>query len=221
MRTGSKKINLCIILLAVGLVIVLSDQGYCRQRESEGYALMIQQSPVNGGTVTPGLGVQRFGLNEVVTLTAIPKPGYHFVYWLGDVIEETTEETTVVVDSPKIIIAVFERIEYSTLTELDTIRPGSGRGGARAVRTDFRMGRGIRAGGRKGRDWDWPTYEPPELPDRDFPVPTGDDFPVPMGDNFPVPDDEPIPEPATMLLFGAGAAFAISKRKSKNMSRNN
>jgi hypothetical protein len=230
MRTGNKKINLCIILLAVGLVIVLSDQGYCRQRESESYALMIQQSPVSGGTVTPGLGVQRFGLNEVVTLTAIPKPGYHFVYWLGDVIEETTEETTVVVDSPKIIIAVFERTEYSTLTELDTIMPGIGRGGAMAVRTDFRMGRPINPGGWKDRDW--PTYEPPESYDRDFPVPDGDmgedfpvplsnDFPVPMSNDFPVPDDEPIPEPATMLLFGVGAVFAISKRKSRSMSRNN
>lgn len=215
MRTGSKKINLCIILLAVGLVIALSDQGYCRQRESEGYVLMIQQSPVSGGTVTPGLGVQRFGLNEVVTLTAIPKPGYHFVYWLGDVIDGTTEETTVVVDSPKIIIAVFERTEYNTLTELDTIRPGLGRGGARAVRTDFRMGRRINPGGRKDRDR--PTYEPPELLGRNFPVPDGDmgeDFPVPMDGDFPVPDDEPIPEPATIAMVGLGA-FLLRKRKHK------
>jgi len=182
---------------------------------------MIQQSPVNGGTVTPGLGIQRFDLNEVVTLTAIPKPGYHFVYWLGDVIEETTEETTVVVDSPKIIIAVFERTEYSTLAELDTIRPGIGRGGAMAVRTDFRMGRRINPGGWKDRDW--PTYEPPESYDRDFPVPDDmdEDFPVPVDNDFPVPDDEPIPEPATMLLFGVGAVFAISKRKSRSTSRNN
>ena len=209
MRTGNKKINLGIILLAIGLVVIVSDQGYCRQRESEGYALMIQQSPVNGGTVTPGLGIQRFGLNEVVTLTAIPKPGYHFVYWLGDVIEETTEETTVVVDSPKIIIAVFERTEYSTLAELDTIRPGIGRGGAGAVRTDFRMGPRINPGGWKDRDWDWPTYEPPESYDRDFPVPDGD-----MGEDFPVPDDEPVPEPTTIAMVGLGA-FLLRKRKHK------
>jgi hypothetical protein len=219
MRTGNKKINLCIILLAVGLVIVLSDQGYCRQRESEGYALIIQNSPVNGGTVTPGLGVQRFGLNEVVTLRAIPKPGYYFVYWLGDVIEETSEETTVVVDSPKIIIAIFERTEYSTLTELDTIRPGIGRGGAMAVRTDFRMGPRISPGGWKDRDWDWPTFEP-WVPPGPFPVPDGDmgeDVPLPVDNDIPVPDDEPVPEPATMLLLGAGAVFAISRRKSRSL----
>jgi len=208
-RTCNKKINLCIILLAVGLVMVLSDQGYCRRLESEGYALMIQHSPVNGGTVAPGLGIHRFGLNEVVTLTAIPKPGYHFVYWLGDVVDGTTEETTVVVDSPKIIIAVFERIEYSTLTELDTIMPGIGRGGAMAVGTDFRMGRAINPGGRrKDRGRSWPKKKPPP----DFPVPDDDtdhDFPV------------PVPEPATMLLFGAGAVFAISKRKSRSMLQNN
>ena len=205
MRTGNKKINLCILLLAVGLVMVLSDQGYCQRRESEGYALMIQHSPVDGGTVTPGLGVHRFGLDEVVTLRAIPKPGYHFVYWLGDVLEETTEETTVVVDSPKIIIAVFERIEYSNLTELETIRPGIGRGGAMAVGTDFRMGPAINPGGWKDRDW--PTHEPPESYDRDFPVPDGD-----MGEDFPVPDNEPIPEPATIAMVGVGAIL-LRKRK--------
>ena len=216
MRTCNKKINFRIILLAVGLAAGMSSHGYCRGQESEGYSLMIQNSPVDGGTVTPGLGVHRFGLNEVVTLTALPAPGYHFVYWLGDVLEETTEVTTVVVDSPKIIIAVFERTEYSTLTELDTIKPGIGRGGAMAVGTDIRMGPAINPGGWKDRDWDWPRREPPESYDDDFPVPDGD-----MGEDFPVPDDEPIPEPATIVLFGAGAALAILKRKSRSMVRNN
>jgi len=121
------------------------------------------------------------------------------------VVDGTTEETTVVVDSPKIIIAVFERIEYSTLTELDTIRPGIGRGGAMAVGTDFRIGPKINPGGRKDRDWDWPKKKPPP----DFPVPDDD-----TGHDFPVPDDEPIPEPATIAMIGLGAIL-LKERKHK------
>jgi len=212
MRTDNKKNNFWIILLVAALAMGLSGQGYCRQQESEGYAMMIQHTPVNGGTVTPGVGVHRFVLNEVVTLTAIAKPGYQFVYWLGDVLDETTEQTTAVANSPKIIIAVFERVEYIFLAELDTVKAGGAIGGAIAVSRDFAMGPAISPGGSE--DYDYPTYEPPESYDDDFPVPEDE-----MGNDFPVPEDEPVPEPTTMLLFGVGAAsIAISRRKVRNQS---
>jgi hypothetical protein len=211
MRTDNKKNNFWIILLVAVLTISLSSQGYCRQQESEGYAMMIQHSPIGGGTITPGDGVHRFGLNEVVTLTAVAKPGYQFVYWLGDVLDETTEQTTAVANSPKIIIAVFERTEYAFLAEFDGITAGMGRGGLISAFRNLGAGDFESWDSREVRDR--PTPEPPELYDDDFPVPEDE-----MGEDFPVPEDEPIPEPATMFLFGVGAvSIAISRRKVRNL----
>ena len=73
------------------------------------YAVLVQESPVGAGEIKPGIGVHTFSINETVTLTTVPKPGYRFVYWLGDVSNPTTNRTMLAVDGPKIIIAVFEQ----------------------------------------------------------------------------------------------------------------
>ena len=215
MRTNNhRQFNLWMVLTAVILTLAISQQAYCRQGDPEGYSVMIQHSPIDGGRVTPLAGIQRFELNELVTLTAIPKPGYRFVYWLGDVVDQSTEQTIVIADSPKIIIAIFERTEYETLIEIDTVRAGLGRGGATPVRADLRMGPAVNSDEQKIWDWDWPEFPP--FIDDDFPVASGDDFPVPESHDFPVPEDDPVPEPATIIFFGVGAAsIAISKRRAK------
>ncbi len=168
-----------------------------------GYALLIEQSPVDAGKITPQVGVYRAELDEVVTLRAIPKPGYRFVYWLGDVTDATTNETTIFVDAPKIVIAVFERSEFESLLEAGIVS-GLGRGGLR-WRPDFRPRRGG-GGGGAGQ----PPGELTEIPE------PKDEFPIP-GDLFPVPEpDEEIPEPATIILLGVGAAsLMLGQRKRK------
>jgi hypothetical protein len=76
------------------------------------YAVLMQESPAGAGEIQPGIGVHKFGVNEKVTLNTVPKKGYKFVYWLGDVSDPTANRTTMSVDGPKIVIAVFERDAY-------------------------------------------------------------------------------------------------------------
>ena len=158
-----------------------------------GYSLLIEQSPVDAGKVAPQLGVYKAELDEVVTLTAIAKPGYQFVYWLGDVTDPGTNETTILVDSPKIVIAVFERSEFELLLEAGIVS-GRGRGGLRG-RPDFKPRRG---GGAAGG-----------MPPEEEKPPPGHEFPVPEN------DVEKIPEPATAALLGLGAASLVVGRRQR------
>jgi len=229
----------CRMLLAAAIAVcAIAPYGYCQS--DDGYALLIQQSPPNGGIVTPEIGVYDAELDERVTIKAIPKPGYRFMIWLGDVDDPSSNVTTVSADGPKMVIAVFERSEFEPegkkdYEDEDLEFGGSGGGGGRR-----RGAHPFSGGGGGGAPGAWPTWPDwPDFPDdddddteTDFPVPGdgGDDggFPVPGdGDDdddggFPVPDDgegglpvpdEPIPEPATIMLFGFGAAFLRRKRK--------
>jgi hypothetical protein len=76
------------------------------------YAVLVDQSPVGAGEIKPGIGVHTFNADETVTLTAIARPGWRFVYWLGDVRDPTVNRTMLAVDGPKIVIAVFARDEF-------------------------------------------------------------------------------------------------------------
>jgi hypothetical protein len=101
-------------MVAGSLIIlgVLFTPAYC---QTSGVILIIQQNPPQGGVITPGAGVHNFEINAEVTLTAIPKPGYQFIHWLGDVVDPTASTTVVYLNKPKIIIAVFEQTEYGFL----------------------------------------------------------------------------------------------------------
>ncbi len=74
--------------------------------------LLLEQTPVKGGEITPIAGVYHFAPGAEVTLSAIPKPGYQFVHWLGDVSDPTATSTMVYLNKAKVIIAVFEQIEH-------------------------------------------------------------------------------------------------------------
>jgi hypothetical protein len=93
-------ITLCLIMFCTGVFA----QG--------SYAVLMQESPAGAGEIQPGIGVHTFGVNETVTLNTVPKMGYHFVYWLGDVSDPAANRTTMSVDGPKIVIAVFVRDSY-------------------------------------------------------------------------------------------------------------
>ena len=199
-----------MLLASAVLFACTSGKGYCqygRYEQEQGYSILIEASPADAGFVTPEPGVHRIGFNETVLLTATPKPGYRFLYWLGDVGNLTANETTIKLDSPKIVIAVFEREEFSLLTPSIQPQKGLGSGGASAVASGFTP-RGPMAS---------PGPIPPPrsvlvLPDQNMlPVPG-----VPPGDDGeedePAPD-EPIPEPATRVLFGLGAVAVFRRTR--------
>jgi len=211
------KYSSSIYTKALILMLALAIAPRYANAQTDGTVLLLQQSPPDGGTVSPAVGVHAFEQNANVTLTATPKPGYQFVYWLGDVSDTAASTTTAYLDTPKIIIAVFERVKYdfALFEELPPSRAGGG-GGGRPVRSPAGYtGQGGFGGpgGRRPHKRIRPTYELPEFDDDQG----EDDFPVPDDiDDFPVPDPEPIPEPATGLLLALGAFLARPKRKQKN-----
>ncbi len=197
----------CIFLL----VSVLTIPVYCQTSNT---ALLIQQSPVEAGTVTPSPGVHNFELDTEVTLTAVPEPGYQFVYWLGDVSDPTSSRTVVLLNAPKIIIAVFERVEYEVLDVLETIK-STPIGGLISSAADYGRQGYSGGGGRRPRRWTWrrqPEPEPWENDDLPVPKQDVDDFPVPEQgqDEFPVPN---LPEPSTAVILALGALLAHKCRR--------
>ena len=163
-------------------------------------AIMLQQTPVNGGNVEPGVGIHRYGQNSSVTLKAVPQPGYEFVYWIGDVSDPTSSSTTTYSDAPKIIIAVFERSEYDYLEASDITRRSPGRGALYGSPSDIVARSNSPVAGKRPHKYYGPT----------FPDDIGDDLLGP-GDDLVGPD---VPEPATVaLLVSGGSALMLRKRK--------
>ena len=192
------------VITAIGIIVFcLFEPAYCQIDDT---ALLLQQTPADGGRITPGAGVHHFAGNSEVTLTAIPRSGYQFVYWLGDVSEPTANSTVAYLDTPKIIIAVFERIEHDFLVMEAVIRSVPTGGAAARSAPDYSR-QGYTGGGRpRPRKWRWP----PRKPDDDDEL---QDFPVPdEGDDIPVPE---VPEPATVLLLTLGICVLSRKRKNK------
>lgn len=171
----------------------------------DGTALLLQQTPEDAGMVTPGLGVHRFEPDTEITLTAVPKPGYQFVYWIGDVSNSGASSTTVYLDRPKIVIAVFEHMEFrfeamlarsAGMSRGDRLFPSA---------TDFVTGELTGEGAKR------PSKSRKAVIKEDFPVPEETE-----GNDFPVP--EPIPEPATGILLGIASLFALAKGRMSKRS---
>lgn len=189
------------------LLFCLCVPGYCR----DGTALMLEVSPVSGGTVNLEPGVHVYDRDSAVTLTAVPKPGYQFVYWIGDVDDAVASNTMVFLDSPKIVIAVFERTKYDLIVLEDNPQGSIGRGGLVPKGGDYAASLNQAGGGRRPRFYR-PRRNTNEEND-DVPVPeTEDDLPVPGdSDDFPVP----VPEPATITLLLTGMLALTGHRKRK------
>ncbi|MBN1465107.1 hypothetical protein JXA02_05050, partial [candidate division KSB1 bacterium] len=72
------------------------------------YQLTLKVSPTNTGTTLPAIGTHDYAPDSVVTITATPKTGYHFVSWSGDVSDPASLTTTVTMNSSKTVTANFE-----------------------------------------------------------------------------------------------------------------
>jgi len=208
-----KLIPIGFIAVVLAAVVAITQSAYCQ--EGGDYCLMIQQSPVDAGFGSPGVGIHRMPIGEHVTLTAIPKPGYRFVYWMGNVSDPSASKAIVVMDAPKIVIAVFERAEHELL-----IGGGDGGGGGFVggqgggsglvgVGADYSRGGSVSTGGSRG-----PSKRRFILPDYVI-VDESDNFPVPgEGDSIPVPgEDNPVPEPATVVILGAGGLMLLGRKR--------
>ncbi len=195
------------LLLALAVVILgITATANCQVVQT---SLLLQKTPPQGGMVTPNVGVHGFEQSSEVVLTATPKPGYHFVYWMGDVADPTANTTTAYLDGPKIIIAVFERSEFEF--EFPTIEASQSTpvGGMRASAADYARTGGGGGGGKRPNKPNWPHYEPEEPEPDVLPVPNSDDLNKP----FPIPASNP--EPATGLLFVTATFLAARFRPRK------
>jgi hypothetical protein len=110
----------------LGLAVLGLAAALCPAQSESGYALIVEQTPDDGGAVTPNSGVHKFGVNQMVTLMAEPKSGYRFLYWLGDVTDMTHNQTSVWLDSPKIVVAVFEKTQFKLPEEIGMSNGGGG-----------------------------------------------------------------------------------------------
>ncbi len=193
---GCQKVIL-VLILAV-FFCGLPGPAYC---ETVGPVLLIQQIPDNGGTITPGAGVHYLQQNTSVTLTAVPRAGYQFVYWLGDVSDPTLNRTTAYLDAPKIVVAVFERVEFDLegATETAPSIPGGQWGGLRASAADYSRQGYSGGGGRQPSIRRAPSKPPEPEPPQEIPV--------------------PIPEPATVVLLAVGSYLAFAGRRPKKLIR--
>ena len=177
-----------VILTLMVLLCCCLEPAYCQTNDT---VLLLQQTPPEAGKITPGVGVHNFESGTEVTLTAVPKPGYQFIYWLGDVSDPTANRTIVYLDAPKIVLAVFERSEFEFLVTEERSQSAPGGGGLLASAADYaRQGGG--GGAKRPPKRRGPTPPEPEEPE---------DFPV------------PIPEPATILLLGFGSLALLRKRR--------
>ncbi len=183
------KILISALAIIVGWLFV---PAYCQTSE---VALLLQQTPSKGGAITPDVGVYHYKQNSEVTLTAAPKPGYQFLYWIGDVSDSSAISTMVYLDKPKIIIAVFELGGNGVPSVEKGISGGGGGGGGGNgfVSPAMTFGQagsisGV-AGGVKPK-----IYQ------------------------SAYPKSEVIPEPATCILLGFGSLFALVRRRTKNRS---
>ena len=179
------------LISAIAIIVCcLFAPAYCQTSE---VSLLLQQTPAKGGAITPTAGVHHFELNSEVTLTAVPKPGYQFIYWLGDVSDPGAASTVVYLDKPKIIIAVFGQTENGTLIAEEGISfgGGGGAGGSGLVNTVANFGyMGGMSSGTGGR------AKSPKV--------------------VYVKSIEVIPEPATGVLLLLGSLFALARRGAKS-----
>ena len=168
---------------------------YCEGADVE---LLLQQRPAQGGDTDPVAGVHRFVHGSQVTLKAVPKSGYRFVHWLGDVSDPTSSSTIVYLDKPKVVVAVFGQNEYGVMDVPDKL-PTAGGGGGGLFRT--------------GGDYGGPVSLSPG----------GAPAPRPRLHRLESPESTEgvaeVPEPATAALLVVGGLFAFARRGRKRPAR--
>ncbi|MGB7581998.1 MAG: PEP-CTERM sorting domain-containing protein [Sedimentisphaerales bacterium] len=189
-RNNSKSWCSAVIICCATLLFCFSAQASVQEN---GTSLMLEASPVEGGFLNIPTGVHAYDIYSDVTLKATPKPGYQFVCWLGSVSNSVTSSTTVFLNSPKMVIAVFERSEYETPGVESGYLGGGGDNGGGMVRSEGLSDSSLEEAQQK---YTYPTYHytpaPPPAPE---------------------PPPVPTPEPATVTLFFTAFLMLVNRRK--------
>jgi hypothetical protein len=207
MKQKNIKLAGCIVI-ALAMVLLSSNRGYGEENTT---ALMLQMTPVGGGTLNISTGVHVYDRDSEIKLAAVPKAGYQFVCWQGSVAEASSSNTSVVLDSPKIVIAVFERSKFETLDKTEEMQILSGGGGMVGSASRGDTGLEQATGGKRPGSFHLPG------PPHNVPVPgkgdNGNGVPVPNG-----PPTDEVPEPATMAFLGTGIMLISLFRKKQAKS---
>jgi hypothetical protein len=185
-----RQLRLAAVIIAFGLIV----PAYC-QTQTKDIVLLLEQTPVKGGKITPVAGVHYFKPDSEVILTAVPKTGYKFIHWLGDVSDPTSASTVVYLNEPKVIIAVFEQSEQGISGDGEGLLVGGGGGGGGGLfptALDFSRPGGFGGGGAKPQK---PVYY--------------------VKGKKPTPE---VPEPATGLLMMLGGLLAFKRRSPKRVA---
>lgn len=182
------RILLAVAIMASGLIVPAYSQ-------TQDIVLLLEQTPVKGGEITPAAGVHHFKPGTEILLKAVPKPGYKFTHWLGEVSDASATSTVVYLDKPKVIIAVFEQAEHGVSSDKGSLPIGGGGSASGMFPTalDFSRPGGFSGGGGKAKPKELVYY---------------------VKDTKPAPK---VPEPATGLLLVLGSLFAIKRRDLKSL----
>jgi hypothetical protein len=195
LKTDACAVALCCVVLVLGF----SGLAQCEESST---ALLLQMAPEDGGTLNISSGVHIYEKDAEVTLTAVPKPGYQFVCWQGNVSDASSSSTLVLLDSPKIVVAVFERSKFELVDMEEKQQVSVGSGGLYRSPSDYSAALEQAEGAKRYPGFHWPSETPPN---NDFPVPSGADFPT--------------PEPATITFFVTGIMMLV-KYRAKMTGRN-
>jgi hypothetical protein len=186
---SNRRLRLVFVIIAFGLIM----PAYCQSKD---IVLLLEQTPVKGGEIKPAAGVHHFQPGTEIMLTAIPKPGYKFTHWLGDVSDATASSTVVYLNEPKVIIAVFEQAEQGISGDgEDLLLSGGGGGGGGLFPTALDLSRPGGFSSDGGAKPQKPVYY--------------------IKGKKPTPQ---VPEPATGLLLMLGGLFALKRRSPKRIA---
>jgi hypothetical protein len=183
---GKRRLRLAVAIIALGLIMPAYSQ-------TQDIVLLLEQTPVKGGEITPAAGVHHFKPGTEVVLTAVPKPGYKFVHWLGEVSDAMASSTVAYLNKPKVIIAVFEQAEHGVSANGEGLSAGGGgtAGGLFPTTLDFSRPGGFSGGGSEAKPQKLIYYAKDVKPKAKVPE---------------------VPEPATGLLLVMGSLFAFRRR---------
>jgi hypothetical protein len=189
----NRQLRLAVAIIVFGLILPAYSQ-------TQDIVLLLEQTPVKGGEINPAAGVHHFKPGTEVILTAVPKPGYKFVQWLGEVSDATASSTVAYLDKPKVIIAVFEQAEHGVSSDGENLSAGGGGAAGGLFPTALDLSRpGGFSGGGGGK------AKPQKLVY----------FVKDVKPKAKVPE---VPEPATGLLLVMGSLFALRRRSSRRLA---